>query len=466
MRSCRNVIALLLALAVATRIRETRVDAQDRRPLTLVDLAEMPRLLDPQLSPDGRFVAYTLARADWKANRLVGQIWRQAVTGGRPEQLTRLETGVAPSVRWSPDGKSMLFLANVGEAGIQVHRLPADGGEAKQLTRHATGVSQAAWAPDGSSIYFVASDARTTAERERDRLRDDVYAFDEDFKQRHLWKVSVADGEEEKVTDGDWSVLAYRLSRDGRQIVVHRAPTPLVERQRAERNLDRGCRRWKRPGAHRQRRRRERGRAFAGRYAAAISRRGERAAGAVPRLEAVPGSRSWRQAHGPAAELSVRDRASGLATRRPRDSRRGQHGRPQRDLQHRSRRRDERGRLPTGAHRCSSGASCRRPAGWSSSSTSPCGSATPGRCRLKADTLTRVTWGLRWARGWTSSPAAGEGRVEGRRRGHRRRAALLSDWLPELAGATPLVVQLHGGPHGVRQVRLRAGCHHEPCAGA
>jgi len=222
-------MGLLAALAVATTVRDTRVDAQDRRPLTLVDLAEMPRLLDPQLSPDGRFLVYTLARADWKANRPVGQIWRQAVAGGRPEQLTRLETGVVPSARWSPDGKSMLFLASSGEAGIQIYGLPAEGGEAKQLTRHATGVSQAAWAPDGLSIYFLASDARTAAERERDRLKDDVYTFEENFKQRHLWKMSIADGEEKKLTDGPWSVLAYRLSQDGRQIVAHRAPTPLVD---------------------------------------------------------------------------------------------------------------------------------------------------------------------------------------------------------------------------------------------
>lgn len=229
MRSSLNVVGLLFALAVAPLLRNTSVDAQVRRPLTLVDLAEMPRLLDPQLSPDGRFVVYTLARADWKANRPVGQIWRQAVAGGQPEQLTRSEMGVVPSVRWSPDGKSMLFLASSGDAGTQIYQLPAEGGDAKQLTRHATGVSQAAWSPDGSAIYFLASDARTPDERERDRLRDDVYAFEENFKQRHLWKVSVAGDAEEKLTDGAWSVLAYRPSRDGRQIVVHRAPTPLAD---------------------------------------------------------------------------------------------------------------------------------------------------------------------------------------------------------------------------------------------
>jgi dipeptidyl aminopeptidase/acylaminoacyl peptidase len=218
----------VLALAGAL-VPLTSVGAQVRRPLTLVDLAEIPRLLDPQLSPDGRFVAYTLARADWKANRPVGQIWRQATAGGPAVRLTNEELGVVPSVRWSPDGTTLLFVASRSETGTQIYLLPAAGGEAKQLTRHATGVSQAAWAPDGSGIYFVAADARTTAERERDRLRDDVYVFEENFKQRHLWRVNPSDGAETQLTDGALSVLAYRPSPDGRRIVVHRAPTPLAD---------------------------------------------------------------------------------------------------------------------------------------------------------------------------------------------------------------------------------------------
>ena len=227
----RDVASLLglLLLAIAVLVHGMPARAQSRRPLTLVELAEIPRLLDPQLSPDGRFVAYTLTRADWGANRPVGQIWRQAVAGGPAEQLTRGETGVVPSARWAPDGRSILFLASRADSGMQVHSVPAEGGEPIQLTRHATGVSQPTWTPDGSAIYFLASDAKTADERERDRLRDDVYAFEENFKHRHLWKVTLANGAEQKVTDGAWSVLSYRLSRDGGQIVIHRAPTPLVD---------------------------------------------------------------------------------------------------------------------------------------------------------------------------------------------------------------------------------------------
>jgi dipeptidyl aminopeptidase/acylaminoacyl peptidase len=200
--------------------------AQTRKPFTLVTLAEIPRVLDPQLSPDGRTVAYTLMRADWRTNRQVGHIWMQPIGGGAPVQLTSGEAGET-TARWSPDGRWILFLAP-REGGLQIHLQPASGGEPRQLTRHVTSVSQPAWAPDGAAVYFLASDPPTADERERGRLRDDVYAFEENVKPRHLWKVAVASGDEQKVTDGVASVLSYRLSRDGRFVTLQRTPTPLA----------------------------------------------------------------------------------------------------------------------------------------------------------------------------------------------------------------------------------------------
>src|SRR5260370_42576042 len=100
----------IAALAVLAAAPGTPIRAQPlRRPMSLVDLAELPRILDPQLSPDGRSVIYTLTRADWKANRAVAHIWRQSVGGGQPTPLTNGDAGEA-SGRWSPDGTSLLFL--------------------------------------------------------------------------------------------------------------------------------------------------------------------------------------------------------------------------------------------------------------------------------------------------------------------------------------------------------------------
>ena len=79
-----------------------------------------------------------------------------------------------------------------------------------------------------STGYQRAPDAKSDAERKRDEVQDDVFAFDENFKQLHIWKVSL-DGVEERITFGEFSVIGYTLSRDGQQIAHHRSLTPLLD---------------------------------------------------------------------------------------------------------------------------------------------------------------------------------------------------------------------------------------------
>ena len=221
----RRVGRALAVIAIAIGTLGARGAAQTRRPLTLVSLAEIPRVQDVQLSPDGQWMSYMLARADWKANRLVTHIFRQRVAGGPPTQITSGDGGELLA-RWSPDGRSLSFLT-----GGQISLIALDGTAPRQLTRHATSVyggTAPVWSPDGSTIYFLATDPPTDLERERERLRDDVYAFEENYKQRHLWAAAVATGQEQKLTNGTFSVLSFRLSRDGKRIVQHRAPSPLA----------------------------------------------------------------------------------------------------------------------------------------------------------------------------------------------------------------------------------------------
>src|SRR5262245_13240317 len=220
----------LVVLSCVVSIDALRAQARATgRPLSLVSLAEIPRIQDVQLSPDGRFVSYMLARADWKANRLITHIWKQATDGGAPVQLTQTDAGESLA-RWAPDGRTLLFLAR-GDVGQQIFLAPAGGGPSRALTRHATSIvagTPPAWSLDGASIYFLAPDPPTDVERERERLRDDVFAFEENYKPRHLWRVDVASGVEQKLTDGASSALSFRVSRDGTRIAVQRGPTPLA----------------------------------------------------------------------------------------------------------------------------------------------------------------------------------------------------------------------------------------------
>ncbi len=212
------VIALALVLAPA-------LSAQ-KRAMTLVDLLEVPRVFDGQLSPDGRQVLFYMDKADWKSGRRVGHVFRIDADGSNQLQLTSGERGES-GARWAPDGRTIAFLTRREGDENQIFLIANDGGEARQLSKHATSVSSIAWAPDGKSLYFLAADPKTDEEKAADKVRDDVFAYDENYKQQHLWKVAVADGAEQRVTEGNFSVVSYRLSRDGRRIALHRAPTPL-----------------------------------------------------------------------------------------------------------------------------------------------------------------------------------------------------------------------------------------------
>src|SRR5918995_1114139 len=84
--------------------------AQEKRLRTFVDALEQPVLSDPQLSPTGKQIAFVIERADWKANRRIGHIFRINTDGTNQVQLTFGERGES-SPRWSPDGKSVAFTA-------------------------------------------------------------------------------------------------------------------------------------------------------------------------------------------------------------------------------------------------------------------------------------------------------------------------------------------------------------------
>jgi dipeptidyl aminopeptidase/acylaminoacyl peptidase len=218
--ACRSTAS---ALAFACGIGA--LSAQQPQPMSLVQLAELPRLIDPQLSPDGKTVAYMLATADWTAGRQAFHLWRQNTAGGAPVALTPGSMGDVPgSTRWSPDGSSILF----NRAG-QLMLIRASGGEPRAVTKHASAVSSPAWSPDGAIIYFLAVDAPSAAERERERRKDDVYAFEENTRLRQLWSVTVATGAEKQLTTDSLSVASFRLSMDGRTIVLERAPSTLTD---------------------------------------------------------------------------------------------------------------------------------------------------------------------------------------------------------------------------------------------
>jgi dipeptidyl aminopeptidase/acylaminoacyl peptidase len=197
--------------------------------MTLVDVLNVPQVSDPQLSPDGRQILYVLAESNWKANKRVSHIWKINADGSGLLELTTGPDGES-TPRWSPDGKTIAFVAQRAEAEAnQIYLLSNGGGEARALTTHSTAVSNIAWSPDGSLLYFRAPNPKSEQQKTREKLKDDVFLFDEDYQQQHLWSIAVSTKVERRITDGNYSVMSYQLSRDGSKIALHRAPTPLLE---------------------------------------------------------------------------------------------------------------------------------------------------------------------------------------------------------------------------------------------
>jgi dipeptidyl aminopeptidase/acylaminoacyl peptidase len=193
--------------------------SQTKRPMTLVDLLNIPRVGDPQISPDGSAITFMLSTADWPANRRVAHLWRINTDGTGLRRLSDVP-GPPPTARWSPDSSTIAFLS-----GGSVYVMPARGGMPRQVSKR-TGVTDIAWHPDGAHIYFLALDALSDVERERQRLRGDVVVLDE-TRPRHLWRTAVADGTETRVTTGTDYIFAYKISPGGERIIISRRPTRL-----------------------------------------------------------------------------------------------------------------------------------------------------------------------------------------------------------------------------------------------
>ena len=206
--------------------------AQAKRPMTIVDLIDVPSVGSPRLSPDGTQILYTRSDTDWKKNGRTTHIWRINSDGSGEVQLTNGEDGES-SPRWSPDGTRVAFLAKRGEdEHTQIYVMRNRGGEASPLTAHDSSVGSFQFSPDGGQVFFLASDPKSAEEKKKERLQDDVFAFDENYKQRHLFRVATdGDGPQkgERLTGGDFSIRGFQLSGDGMKIAHHRAPSPLVD---------------------------------------------------------------------------------------------------------------------------------------------------------------------------------------------------------------------------------------------
>lgn len=212
------------------------------RTVSFTDLRHLTGLGDPQLSPDGREVAFVRTRANFAKDRTDGDLVLLDVATHRTRNLTWDRRGVG-SPSWSPDGRRLAFVASTQTGKSQqqqIYVLRFDGGDPQQITTLENGVDAFAWSPDGRSFAVVTPD-KNPAEKAIEGHRDAFQVGDNDYLHTaksvssHLWIVaSNGGGKPRRLTRGTWSigtvdpgfVATPSFSPDGRFVAIVRYPTP------------------------------------------------------------------------------------------------------------------------------------------------------------------------------------------------------------------------------------------------
>ncbi len=208
-----------------------------KRAIAPDDFARFRGVGDPQRSPDGKWVAYTVSTIDLEKDKRDSDLWMASWDGKEEVRLTSSPDGES-SPRWSPDGRYLAFLASRGteeekKAGAQVWLLDRRGGEARKLTDIKGGIDDYAWAPDGKRLVLVGSDPDPADEPEKMEgwkrkakppVVVDLYRFKRDragylkAPATHLWLCDAETGKAEQLTKGPYDDGAPAWSPDGLRI--------------------------------------------------------------------------------------------------------------------------------------------------------------------------------------------------------------------------------------------------------
>jgi dipeptidyl aminopeptidase/acylaminoacyl peptidase len=218
-----------LASALLAALLPTLGAAQERRPVSVDDMFLVLRVGAPAVSPDGEWVAYTVATTSLEDERSYTRVWMAPAQGGDAVPLTA-DKKSASSPAWSPDGRYLSFMAARDGGKNQVWAQDRRGGEAFALTRVEQGVSGYEWSPDGTRLLLTVRDPEEEDEGRKEDAPPDPWVIDRlEFKRdgtgyitgarhTHLYVFDVATGAVRQLTKGRWDEGQAAWSPDGRRV--------------------------------------------------------------------------------------------------------------------------------------------------------------------------------------------------------------------------------------------------------
>src|SRR5712692_9786154 len=230
-------LALVLSLPALAQEAAPKPAPAAPRNITIDDYFQIRDVSQPELSPDGQWIAYTVRTRMLKEDKNEQRLWMVSTHGGDPISLTA--EGVSSShPRWSPDGKYLAFSSARNGGKNQVWLLDRRGGEAQKLTEVAQGVNDFEWSPDGMRLVLILQDPKPEdleAAKDKDKpapakpktpppfvidrlqFKQDTVGY-LDRRRTHLYVFDVAAKSTTQVTSGDFDESDPAWSPDGRSL--------------------------------------------------------------------------------------------------------------------------------------------------------------------------------------------------------------------------------------------------------
>ncbi|MGB9591183.1 MAG: prolyl oligopeptidase family serine peptidase, partial [Candidatus Kryptoniota bacterium] len=233
----------LIPIIAYAQIDNRSIKIEERHPITVEDMWKVARVSNPQVSPDGKTIAYVVTTYNMNTNSGTSRIFFVSINGGTPRKFeTGLKSVSEPS--WSPDGREMAFVADDTDGVQQIYVERVNGGNPRKITSTVLGVSGLLWSPDGKYIAFASSvfpDCKTDSanavrekELENGKVRAKIFTtlpyrvwnYWKDGKRSHLFVVSVDSGTTRDLTPGDYDTppidlggrIDYSFSPDSKEV--------------------------------------------------------------------------------------------------------------------------------------------------------------------------------------------------------------------------------------------------------
>src|SRR5262245_11805508 len=228
-------LILLITLACGTFVFASAADVPPNngkpRVPTIDDLLSVKSLGGIQISPEGKWIVYTVNETDFKQDAYVTQIWLVNTVTGRSFQVTRGDKS-AGNPQWSPDGNWLAFMSNrVGDKN-QIFAISPEGGEAIQLTKSETAVQGYAWSEDSKRMAFSAAEPVPQTSKDRKEHLGDFEVVRKDYTHSHLWTIELAEAMsapiagKQRTKKKDFSVGGFSWSPDGDRIAFSATINP------------------------------------------------------------------------------------------------------------------------------------------------------------------------------------------------------------------------------------------------